>query len=415
MARVVVDPVTRIEGHLRVEAEVDGGSITDAWSSCTMWRGIETILQGRDPRDAWYFAQRICGVCTTVHALASVRAVENALSIVPPLNAQLIRNLIALSQFVHDHMVHFYHLHALDWVDVVSALEADPAATADLQASLSDYPRSGRNHFRAVRDRLQGFVEGGRLGPFANGYWGHPAYRLPPEVNLLAVSHYLDALEFQRNDIRVHAILGGKNPHPQTYLVGGMAVPIDLNSEAAINSMALAELRDLLQRGLDFVRQAYLPDLLAVASFYKDWAAIGAGVGNYMVFGDFPRGQENPSEDPEDLFIPRGLILDRDLTQVHEMDPSNIAEYVTHSWYRYEGGDDEALPPLQGETTPNYTGPAPPYENLDVEGKYSWLKAPRYDGMPMEVGPLARMLVSYASGHERVVELVDEGRSESWE
>jgi hydrogenase large subunit len=407
MARIAVDPVTRIEGHLRIEAEVDGGSITDAWSSCTMWRGIETILKGRDPRDAWYFTQRICGVCTTVHALASVRAVENALGIVPPLNAQLLRNLIALSQYVQDHVVHFYHLHALDWVDIVSALEADPRATADLAASISEYPRSSPSHFGAVQARLSNFVAGGRLGPFAQGYWGHPAYALPPEANLMAVSHYLDALDFQRDYMRIHAILGGKNPHLQTYLVGGMSVPIDPNSQSAINATTLLELRKLLESGLRFVTQAYIPDVLAVAPFYTDWAAIGGGLGNYMSFGDFPMGAQNPSVNPDALYLPRGLIFDKDLSTVHPLDPTKITEYVAHSWYSYEDGDETALTPFEGETSPNYTGPQPPYEFLETERKYSWLKSPRYDDTPVEVGPLARMLVAYGAGHARVRELVD--------
>jgi len=407
MAKIAVDPVSRIEGHLRVEAQVDGGEITDAWSSCTMWRGIEKILEGRDPRDAWYFTQRICGVCTTVHALASVRTVENALGIIPPPNAQLIRNLIGLSQFVQDHVVHFYHLHALDWVDVVSALSADPAATAELASSLSDYPKSSPGHFQAVQERLVAFVEGGRLGPFANGYWGHPAYKLPPEANLMAVSHYLDALEFQRDYIRIHAMLGGKNPHLQTYVVGGMAVPIDLNSQNAINAGTLGKIRSLLQNGLDFVMQAYIPDLLAVAGFYKDWAAIGGGLGNYMSFGDFPLGAENPSKDPDNLYLPRGVIRGKDLSTVEPLDPYKIEEYVSHSWYSYEGGDGESKAPFDGETSPNYTGPEPPYDFLETDSKYSWLKSPRYDDIPVEVGPLSRMLVAYASGHERVQALVD--------
>ena len=407
MARIAVDPITRIEGHLRIEAEVDGGAITDAWSSATMWRGIETILKGRDPREAWYFTQRICGVCTTVHALASVRAVENALGIVPPLNAQLIRNLIALSQFVQDHVVHFYHLHALDWVDVVSALDADPAATAALASSISDYPRSGESHFSSVKERLSNFVAGGRLGPFAQGYWGHSAYKLPPEANLMAVSHYLDALDFQREYIRIHAILGGKNPHLQTYLVGGMAVPIDPSSQNAINAQTILELRKLLESGLRFVSQAYIPDLLAVAPFYTDWAGIGSGLGNYMSFGDFPTGNQNPSIDPEALYLPGGLVFDKDLSTAITLDPTKITEYVAHSWFSYEGGDDAGLPPFEGETSPNYTGPEPPYDFLDTDGKYSWLKSPRYDESPVEVGPLARMLVAYASGHTRVTEVVN--------
>jgi hydrogenase large subunit len=407
MAKVVVDPITRIEGHLRIEAQVDGGMISEAWSSCTMWRGIETILQGRDPRDAWYFTQRICGVCTTVHAVASVRAVENALGITPPLNAQLIRNLIGLSQYVQDHVVHFYHLHALDWVDIVSALDADPAATADLASSISAYPRSSPSHFAAVKARLQGFVAAGQLGPFTNGYWGHEAYNLPPEANLMAVSHYLDALEFQRDYIRIHAMLGGKNPHLQTYLVGGMSVPVDINSQDAINADMLARLRVLLKRGLEFVQQAYIPDVLAVAPFYLEWASIGGGLGNFMSFGEFPLGAENPTEAPDAQFLPRGVIWDRDLSTVHRLDPLKITEYVTHSWYSYGVGDQVPLAPYDGETTPNYTGPQPPYDYLETDHKYSWLKSPRYDGRAVEVGPLARMLVAYAAGHERVVAVVN--------
>jgi hydrogenase large subunit len=407
MPKIAVDPVTRIEGHLRVEAQVDGGQVSDAWSSCTMWRGIETILEGRDPRDAWYFTQRICGVCTTVHALASVRAVENALGITPPLNASLIRNLISLSQFVQDHVVHFYHLHALDWVDIVSALDADPAATSALATSISPYAKSSTGHFAAVKDRLARFVAAGQLGPFANGYWGHPAYKLPPEANLMAVSHYLDALDFQRDYIKIHAMLGGKNPHLQTYLVGGMAIPIDPNSEHAINANTIAAMRRLLQSGLKFVQEVYIPDVLAVAPFYLEWAGIGGGLGNFMAFGDFPLGAGTPENEPDSLYLPRGLVFDKDISTVYSLDPQRISEYVTHSWFDYAGGDSQGLKPFDGETTPNYTGPTPPYDFLDTDGKYSWLKAPRYDDRPVEVGPLARMVVAYAKGHPRVKEVVD--------
>ncbi len=227
MTRIVVDPITRIEGHLRIEVEVANGVVTDAWSSGTMFRGMELILRGRDPRDAWIFAQRACGVCTTVHALASVRAVENALGMTIPTNARIIRNLIAGTQYVQDHVIHFYHLHALDWVDVVSALSADPAKSSDLAQSICPWALSSTAYFKGIQDRLKTFVASGQLGPFANGYWGHPAYKLPPEANLLAVAHYLEALDWQRQVIRIHALLGGKNPHPQTYLVGGMAMGVD--------------------------------------------------------------------------------------------------------------------------------------------------------------------------------------------
>ena len=402
MTHIVVDPVTRIEGHLRIEAEVDGGRVTDAWSSATMFRGVELILKGRDPRDAWAFTQRICGVCTTVHAIASIRAVENAIGATPPPNARLLRNLIIASQVVQDHVIHFYHLHALDWVDIVSALGADPAATSSLAESISDWPLSSTSYFRGVQEKLKGFVERGQLGPFANAYWGHPAYALPPAANLLAVAHYLEALDWQREFIRIHAVLGGKNPHLQSFVVGGMATPVDPDRQASINSTTIQLMRDLIENGRRFVEKVYIPDLLAVASFYKDWAAHGAGPGNYLVFGEYPEDDGAQARQ----FLPSGVIRGRDLSKVEKFDPQKIAEHVKRSWYEYEGGDDHPLHPFEGETKPRYTGPKPPYDRLDLGEKYSWLKAPRYDGLPMEVGPLSRMLVAYASGHERVQQLV---------
>ena len=402
MSRVVVDPVTRIEGHLRIEAEVDGGVVKDAWSSSTMFRGIELILKGRDPRDAWAFTQRICGVCTTVHAIASIRAVENAIGAVPPPNARILRNLIIAAQCVQDHVVHFYHLHALDWVDIVSALSADPAKTSSLAQSISDWPLSSPKYFTGVRDRIKGFVDRGQLGPFANAYWGHPAYRLPAEANLMAVAHYLEALDWQREFIKMHAVLGGKNPHLQSFLVGGMATPVDPDSQAALNMGTIAGLKKFVASARDFVTRVYIPDLLAVASFYKDWAGHGKGVGNYLVFGEYPEDDTPQSR----LFLPQGIIRNRDISKVEPFDQAKVAEYITHSWYQYDGGDQAALHPFQGETKPNFTGPNPPFERLDTEKKYSWLKSPRYADEPMEVGPLARMLVAYASGHPRVKELV---------
>jgi [NiFe] hydrogenase large subunit/hydrogenase large subunit len=369
-----------------------------------MFRGIEIILRGRDPRDAWAFTQRICGVCTTVHAIASIRAVENAIGSAPPPNARLLRNLIIAAQVVQDHVIHFYHLHALDWVDIVSALSADPAKTSSLAESLSDWPLSSAKYFAGVRDRLKGFVDRGQLGPFANAYWGHPAYKLPPEANLMAVAHYLEALDWQREFIQMHAVLGGKNPHLQSFLVGGMATPIDSNSQAALNTHTIAALKQFVAKARDFVTRVYIPDLLAVASLYKEWAGYGKGVGNYLVYGEYP---DDDSAHPP-LFLPSGIIRGRDLSKVEPFDHTKVTEYVSHSWYEYQEGDDVALHPFKGETKPNYTGPTPPYEFLGTETnkKYSWLKSPRYDGEPMEVGPLARMLVAYVSGHARVKELV---------
>jgi len=404
MTHIVVDPVTRIEGHLRVEAEVDGGVVKDAWSSSTMFRGIELILRGRDPRDAWAFTQRICGVCTTVHAIASIRAVEKAINAVPPPNARLLRNLIIAAQCVQDHVVHFYHLHALDWVDVTVALSADPAKTATLAQSISDWPLSSANYFSGVQGRLKTFVQRGQLGPFANAYWGHPAYRLPPEANLMAVAHYLEALDWQRRFIRIHAILGGKNPHLQSFLVGGMATPVDIDSQNALNADTIAALDKLVAEGRDFVSRVYIPDVLAIASFYKDWASIGGGVGNYLAYGEYP---EDDGQNPQ-LFLPTGVIRNRELAKVEPVDQARITERIAHSWYDYSAGDNQGLNPFKGETIPHYTGPKPPYERLNVAEKYSWLKSPRYDGQAMEVGPLARMLVAYASGRPaRVKELVD--------
>ena len=328
-----------------------------------------------------------------------MRAVENALGIEIPDNARIIRNLIAGIQYVQDHVVHFYHLHALDWVDITSALQADPAETSKLAQSLSPWAKSSAVYFKSVKDRLKKFVDSGQLGLFANGYWGHPAYKLPPAANLMAVAHYLEALDWQREVIRIHAILGSKNPHPQTYLVGGMAIPLDPNSSAALNADKLALQRQLLVQAKQFVDEVYVPDLLAVASFYKEWAGIGAGIGNYLACGDFPL---DSSGDPSRLWQPAGVIRNRDLAKIHPFEHQKVTEYVTHSWYEYSGSDGASKHPWDGETNPRYSGPKPPYEFLDTDGKYSWLKAPRYEDEPMEVGPLARMLVAYASGHGAV-------------
>ena len=413
--RVVVDPITRIEGHLRIEAQTDGDRITEAWSSGTMVRGIEIILKGRDPRDAWAFAQRICGVCTLVHGIASVRAVEAALNYKIPPNAQLMRNLMIGAQYVHDHVMHFYHLHALDWVDIVSALKADPKATSELAQSVSpSYPRSSPGYFADVQKRVKDFVETGQLGIFANGYWGHPAYNLPAEANLMAVAHYLDALTWQRDVVKLHAILGGKNPHPN-FLVGGAPAAISIHASGgniggdatALNQTGLQVMQDVITKMRTFVDQVYVPDTLAIAGFYKDWGAQGEGVGNFMSYGDFPAGD---TDDVEKLLVPRGVILNRDLSTVHDVDlddPDQVQEYVARSWYDYSGGKDKGLHPYDGETEFNYDGPQPPYEFLDVDKSYSWLKSPRWKGHPVEVGPLARALMLYAKGHPQMKELVD--------
>jgi len=383
--RVVIDPITRIEGHLRIEVEVANGKVSNAWSSSTLFRGLEIMLKNRDPRDAWLFTQRACGVCTYVHGLASVRCVDNAVGVQVPDNARLIRNLLMGAQFLHDHIVHFYHLHALDWVDIVSALQADPKKTADLANQVSPAGKSGVNDFKAVQTKLQNFVNSGQLGIFANGYWGHPAYKLPPEVNLLAAAHYLEALRLQVHTARMHAVFGAKNPHIQSLVVGGVTCATDLNADR------VSEFLFLLKQTKDFVDNVYLPDVLAVAGFYKDWGGIG-GTTNFLAYGEFPQSEK----EPESLMFPRGAIFKRGIADVQPVDVALIEEHVKHSWY--EG--DKALNPAHGETRPQYSG-------LDVKKRYSWMKAPRYKGEPMEVGPLARVLVAYGKGHEQTRQLVD--------
>ena len=405
--RIVIDPITRIEGHLRVEIEVNNGKITDAFSAGTMVRGIETILKGRDPRDAWAFVGRVCGVCTSTHSLTSVRTVENALGIAVPPNAELIRNLMAQALYIHDHVVHFYVLHALDWVDVVSALKANPAEASRIAQSISPWPKSSVGYFTDIQKKFKNFVESGQLGIFANGYWGHSAYKLPPEVNLIAVAHYLEALEWQKEIVKVHTIFGGKNPHPN-YLVGGVPCSINIEEANAVNAERLAMVGKLFEDAKTFVDQVYIPDLLAIASFYKnEWGAIGGGLTNYLSFGDFPMNGYN---NPESFKMPRGAILNRDLSHIHEIkadDPQQILEYVNNSWYDYSKGDKVGLHPWDGETNLNYTGPKPPYEHLDFSQKYSWVKTPRWKGNPMEVGPLSRMLVGYASGRADFKEVIE--------
>ncbi len=418
MSTVVVDPITRIEGHLRIEAETDSNNvITRAACAGTMVRGIEIIMRERDPRDAWAFAQRICGVCTTSHSIASIRAVEDALSYAVPQNARIIRNLINGAQYVQDHVVHFYHLHALDWVDIVSALDADPAVTAEAQQCIS--PERTDNvsvaYFADVKARLASFVESGQLGIFTNGYWGHPEYKLPPEINLLAFAHYLEALAWQREIARLHAIFGGRNPHPN-FVVGGVPNTISVNYEGvtAVDGTGLGVVSEAIAQMRQFVDQVYVPDAITIARFYKDWFTRGEGIGNFLTVGDFPLTSPGAPDDLLDgstpLFFPRGAILNRDLSVVHPVDlsdPDQIQELVSHAWYDYSVGKNTPLHPYEGETTPNYTGPQPPYDALDASQSYSWVKSPRWRGKPMEVGPLARLLVMYAGGNAAVREQID--------
>ena len=413
--RIVVDPICRIEGHLRIEVNVDENNvIQNAVSTGNMWRGLEVILQGRDPRDAWAFTERICGVCTGVHALQSVRAVEDALKIDIPQNANHIRNLMMLAQYVQDHIVHFYHLHALDWVDVVSALSADPKATSDLQQSISPWPNSSPGYFSNVQNKLKRFVESGQLGIFANAYWGSPAYKLPPEANLMATTHYLEALDFQKEIVKIHTIFGGRNPHPN-WVVGGMPCSINVDEAGAIGMVWLNQVKDIIEQAIAFTDQVYLPDLKAIASFYTDWGAIGGGLSgkNVMAYGEFPAYANNHTNDS--LMLPQGAILNGDLSTVYDVDvrdPDQIQEFIAHSWYQYSD-DNIGLHPWDGVTEPkfelgpNTKGTKTNIENIDEGGKYSWLKAPRWRGNAMEVGPLARYLVAYARGRQDIKDQVD--------
>jgi hydrogenase large subunit len=389
--RITIDPITRIEGHLRIDVEVDGGKVTKAWSSGTMWRGIELIVKDRDPREAWIFTQRICGVCTTVHAIASVRAVENALNLEIPLNAQLIRNILITAHALHDHVVHFYHLSALDWVDVVNALKADPAKASALAESLSSWPGNSKKELEAVKEKVKGFVASGQLGIFTNGYWGHPAMKLPPEVNLLAVAHYLQALDFQRKANQVVAILGSKTPNIQNLAVGGVANAINLDSSSTLNMEKLFHIKTLLDSVKTFIDQVYLPDVAAIASFYPEWLGYGAGVTNYMAVPDLPLDGKGTQFD-----LPGGTIMGGDLATMKpitkfgdEYFRDNVSEGVAHSWYKGEA----ALHPFEGETVPDFT-------DWKEDGKYSWVKAPRFQGKPMQVGPTAAVLVGVATKHE---------------
>lgn len=389
--RITVDPITRIEGHLRIDCEVDGGKVQNAWSSGQMWRGIETILQGRDPRDAWIYTQRFCGVCTTVHAIASVRCVENALQMEIPLNAQYIRNMIIAAHGIHDHMVHFYHLSALDWVDVVSALKASPKAASRFIQKYTPWPNNGVQELTAVQDKLKGFVASGQLGIFANGYWGHKAMKLSPEVNLVAAAHYLQAFEYQRKVNKIVAILGSKTPHIQNLAVGGVSNPINPDSQSALNMERLYYIKTLMDDVKNFIENVYLIDVCAVAANYPEWLGYGAGVKNYLSVPDFPMDTKGT-----EFLTPGGYIPGGDVSKFRAIKGfddkyfgDNVKESIKHSWY----DGDWTRHPYEEETVPKYT-------DFQDNGKYSWVKSPTFKNQPAQVGPLANVLAMFASGHE---------------
>ena len=409
--RVVVDPITRIEGHLRVEVVLDENNvIKDAYSSSTLFRGIEIILKGRDPRDAGFMTQRICGVCTYSHYRAGIAAVENALGIKPPLNAELVRTLLNMALFYHDHIVHFYQLHGLDWIDIISALKADPKKASDL--AFKYVPKgyepiaTGADELAEVQKRVKAFAARGDLGPFKNGYWGHPTMRFTPEQNLIALSHYLKTLEMQRIAAQMMAIFGGKNPHPQSLTVGGVTCIMDLQDPAR-----LAEYMTKFKELADYTNRAYYADIVMAAEAYGKEPSVTQknNLGNYITYKTMQTGANSW------LFDACGYIKDFDLGKFYEIDESKIEEDVTHSWYK----DTGFLQPYNGKTIPDYTGyvdgesingegKVVPTKVVNPEGKYSWIKSPRYDKTPMEVGPLACMAVNYAKGNEKVRKVVDE-------
>lgn len=410
--RIVVDPITRIEGHLRIEVMVDENNVVkDAYSGSTLWRGIEQIVKGRDPRDVGFMTQRICGVCTFSHYRAGIEAVENALGIQIPLNAELTRTLMNAALFLHDHPVHFYQLHALDFVDIVSALSADPKKASDEAFKYCDTPYAcGADQLKAVQDKVAAFVKKGALGPFANAYWGHSTYHFTPEQNLIALSHYLECLRIQRTAAQMMAIFGGKQPHPQSLTVGGVTCVMDLKSPAR-----LGEYMVKFQEVADFINRAYYPDLVMAGKAYANEASVlgDVGVPNLLTNQTFMVGKN-------DYLFQSGIIMNGDISKVLEVDESKITEEATHSWYK----NDKALHPYDGETEPNFTGlkdektlnakgEMADSKVFDTAGKYSWIKAPRYDSNPMQVGPLANIVVNYAKGNQYVAPVVEKFLSDT--
>ena len=386
--RISIDPITRIEGHLRIDCEIENGIVTNAWSSGTMWRGMENIVKGSDPRDAWMIMQRICGVCTTVHAIISVRAVEDALGAKVPVNAQYIRNMILSAHSMHDHIVHFYQLSAMDWVDITAALNADPDKAAEMLKGVSTWGLNSSNEFRNVQNKIKSLVESGQLGIFANGYFGHPAMKLPPEVNLIAVAHYLQALECQRDCNRIVALLGGKTPHIQNLAIGGVANPINLDSQSVLNLERLMFVKSCIDRLNDFVTQVYRVDAAIIAAYYPEWLNLGKTSGNYLSVPEYPIDGDNSK-----FALTGGYIENFDIStfrpitqQKDEFVVKGIKESGKHAWYE----DDEPLEPWAGLTRPKYTG-------WQDEGKYSWVKAPSFYGKVVEVGPLAYLMCNLAN------------------
>lgn len=405
--RIVVDPITRIEGHLRIEVVVDENNvITDAFSSSTLWRGLEKVVQNRDPRDAGFLMQRICGVCTFSHYKAGISAVENALNITPPKNAELIRSLMNISLVLHDHTVHFYTLHGLDWCDVISALKADPFKASKIAFQYSEFPmNTGADELKSVQAKVADFAKKGALGPFANAYWGHKTYRFSPEQNLIVLSHYLKLLEVQRVAAQMMAIFGSKQPHPQNLTVGGITSVMDV-----LDPSRLGEWLTKYQYVKEFVDRAYYSDILMAAEVYKNEPSVmkGSGVPNFLCFEEIPVGNG------EHLYS-SGIVKDYDISTLYDINEDLITEEATHSWYK----DNGPFHPYDGKTEPEYTGfkdgisigadlKDAKTKLLDTDGKYSWIKSPRYDGAPMEVGPLAAIVVGLAAKNPRITAIAEQ-------
>ena len=391
MKKIVIDPITRIEGHLRAEVEVDDdGVVQEAWISGQLFRGIEIILKNRDPRDAGLLAGRICGVCTNSHFRAAVTSVEDAYSLELPKNAEIIRNLMAMALFIQDHVVHFYHLHSLDFVDVTSALSADAKKTSKEALKYSDEPfKNSHTHYEATLTKLSKFVKAGKLGPFANGYWGHKGYKLSPEQNLIIISHYLEALKFQTNISKAVAIFGGKTPHPQSIVVGGVTSVADM-----LNPQRLNDYLFIIKEAKEFIDRAYLPDTKLLACVYRDdiKAGIGRANGNFMSVGGYEFDDKRLFND--------GVIYNHDFDNIEDFDENKISEEIDRAWYTDEPKDNTIK-----YTDLNEDGSLKTSKNDD---KYSWIKAPRYDGNVMETGPLARVFISYKKENKLIKSFVDE-------
>ncbi len=380
MTKVVIDPITRIEGHLRITCVVENGKVTDAWNTATLFRGFEIFMKGRDPKSIWQFAQRICGVCPTPHAFNSVRAVETALGMDKvPDSTRLIRNMMEAAQLGYDHILWFYHLNGFDYVNVPNTLNAKP----------------GTPGLKAVQDQVKAVVDSGQLGPFANMYWDHPGYKLPADLDLEVTAHYLQALEVQQKACDCSAVLGGRYPMINNYVPGGVTQMPSIEDIEYYKSK-MGEVKD-------FIDTVMVPDLLAIAPYYLDLAAFGKGVGNFLTWGVL----EEKSQDPYDRLFPRGGIFDGQLA-LQKVDPNETHQFTKYSWY--DDGVGAGKHPLDVGQEPQQFTKLPPIDGEALpEGKYDWTQAVRYGNVnrPMEVGPLAQMLVAYLAGRPEAKQLVD--------